>query len=113
TINRQLADHCAQPAAQGTSAGIIRELSGWPSIVTYFQAVQLSPDRLGEVLSHLFVGTRRACGRSDSRAIPFNQVAPGSLIAALARDGQTQIIGMQRVNECSYRITARVWIVLE
>ena len=98
-VNRQLAHHRAQPAAQGPCPGIVSELARGPAIFAGFQSMQLSPYRLREIVSHRFV--RTGCPRcgTHGRAVPLEQLAPGSLIATLARDDQTKIVRMQPIQK--------------
>src|SRR5438105_6953911 len=102
-IDSQLADNRAQPATQGTNPGIIGQLSARLSIVAGLQAMQLGPNRLRQIIRHIFVRTCRARRRTNSRTITFKQIAPRTFVAALACDHETEVVGMQSVKETVHR----------
>ncbi|PYS26997.1 MAG: hypothetical protein DMF75_21220 [Acidobacteria bacterium] len=61
--------------------------------------MQLSPDRLREVVGHCFVRTGGPRGGTHGRAVPFKQIVPGNLVPTLARDDQTKIVRMQPIQK--------------
>ena len=98
-VDRQLANHRAQPAAQRTCPGIVSEFACGPAIIAGFQSMQLRPDRLRDIVSHCFVRTGRPRRGTHGRAIAFKQIAPSNLVATFARNDQAKIVGMQAIQE--------------
>ena len=98
-INCELPDDRAQPAAQTAAARIVRELARRRAVRARTQAVKLSPDRLRQLFGRVLARAVCACRRQHGRAILRDQLLPRRLVAAFARDDETQIVCAQSIEK--------------
>src|ERR1044071_2233794 len=75
--------------------------------------MEFGPDRLRQIVSHGFVRTGSASGRTNGGAESGKQVAPRMLVAALTGNYEAEIVSMQAIEKAIDRARVRRSVVFE